>query len=95
MAPRRVRIAEANSGGRNKKNLSIQGGYEKSTNGQADVLTFGPIVELASGKLLVTLNPLFTGQVGPNRETEGLGFDYGWRMISQSIGGSVWKCSAK
>ena len=40
---------------------------------------FGPIVELASGKLLMTLNPLFTGQVGPNRETEGLGFDYGWR----------------
>jgi hypothetical protein len=34
---------------------------------------------LASGKLLITLNPLFTGQVGPNRETEGLGFDYGWR----------------
>jgi hypothetical protein len=54
MAPRRVSIAEANSGGRNKKNLSIQGGYEKSTNGQADVLAFGPIVELASGKLLVT-----------------------------------------
>ena len=31
--------------------LSIQGGYEKSTIGQADVLAFGPIVELASGKL--------------------------------------------
>jgi hypothetical protein len=59
--------------------LSIQGGYEKSTIGQADVFAFGPIVELASGKLLVTLNPLFTGQVGPDRETEGLGFDYGWR----------------
>ena len=59
--------------------LSFQGGYEKSTNGQADVLGFGPIVELASGKLLITLNPLFTDQVGPNRETEGLGFDYGWR----------------
>ena len=44
-----------------------------------DVLAFGPIVELASEKLLVTLNPLFTGQVGPNRETEGLGFEYGWR----------------
>ena len=42
--------------------VSFQGGYEKSTIGQADVLAFGPIVELASGKLLVTLNPLFTGQ---------------------------------
>ena len=28
---------------------------------------------------MITLNPLFTDQVGPNRETEGLGFDYGWR----------------
>ena len=59
--------------------LSFQGGYEKSTIGQADVISFGPIVELASRKLLITFNPLFTGQVGPNRETEGLGFDYGWR----------------
>jgi hypothetical protein len=59
--------------------LSFQGGYEQSTIGQADVLAFGPIMELANGKLLVTLNPLFTGQVGPNRETEGLGFEYGWR----------------
>ena len=40
---------------------------------------FGPIVELASGKLLITLNPLFTDQVGPNRDTDGLGFEYGWR----------------
>jgi hypothetical protein len=59
--------------------LSFQGGYEKSTNGEADSIGFGPIVELASGKLLVTLNPLFTDQVGPNRDTEGLGFEYGWR----------------
>ena len=59
--------------------LSFQGGYEKSLIGQADVVGFGPIVELASRKLLITLNPLFTDQVGPNRDTEGLGFDYGWR----------------
>ena len=59
--------------------LSFQGGYEKSTNGEADGIGFGPIVELASGKLLITLNPLFTDQVGPNRDTDGLGFDYGWR----------------
>jgi hypothetical protein len=59
--------------------LSVQGGYEKSLLGAADVVGFGPIVELASGKLLITLNPLFTDQVGPNRDTEGLGFDYGWR----------------
>jgi hypothetical protein len=29
--------------------------------------------------LLITLNPLFAGQVGPNCEAEGLGFEYGWR----------------
>ena len=27
----------------------------------------------------ITLNPLFIGQVGANRETDGLGFEYGWR----------------
>jgi hypothetical protein len=59
--------------------LSFQGGYEQSTIGEADVLEFGPIVELASGKLLVTFNPEFTGEVGPDRETKGLCFDYGWR----------------
>src|SRR5215470_6080764 len=53
--------------------------YEKSTNGEADVLEFGPIVEFASKKLLITLNPFFTDQVGPERETAGLGFEYGWR----------------
>ncbi len=63
--------------------LSFQGGYEQAINHgdekDASVIGFGPIVELASGKLLITLNPLFTGQVGPNRDTEGLGFEYGWR----------------
>ena len=63
--------------------LAIQGGYEKAINHggeqNADEIGFGPIVELASGKLLITLNPLFTDQVGPNRDTDSLGFGYGWR----------------
>ena len=63
--------------------LAIQGGYEKAINHgdekNADEIGFGPIVELASGKLLITLDPLFTDQVGPNRDTDGLGFEYGWR----------------
>jgi hypothetical protein len=59
--------------------LSFQGGYQKSVIGQADVVGFGPIVELAHKNLLITLNPLFTDQVGPNRDNEGLGFEYGWR----------------
>ena len=59
--------------------LSFQGGYEKSTNGQADVLGFRSHRRACERKAFSTLNPLFTDQVGPNRETEGLGFDYGWR----------------
>jgi hypothetical protein len=63
--------------------LSVQGGYEKAINHgddqNADEIGFGPIVELAKGPLLLTLNPLFTDQVGDNRQTSGLGFDYGWR----------------
>ena len=59
--------------------LSFQGGYAKSTNGEPDTFGFGPIVELANKNLLITLNPLFTGQAGPNRGTDGLGFEYGWR----------------
>jgi hypothetical protein len=63
--------------------LAIQGGYEKAINHgdeqNADEIGFGPIVELAKGPLLLTLNPLFTDQVGDNRQTDSLGFDYGWR----------------
>ena len=63
--------------------LAIQGGYEKAINHgdeqNADEIGFGPIVELAKGPLLLTLNPLFTDQVGDNAQTESLGFGYGWR----------------
>ena len=60
--------------------LAFQGGYGFATrSGEADEIEFGPIVELASGKFLLTLNPLFGAQVGDNRETDGLGFEYGWR----------------
>jgi hypothetical protein len=60
--------------------LSWLGAYGIATRGgEADEIEFGPIVELASGPLLLTLNPFLTSQVGPNRETDGLGFEYGWR----------------
>lgn len=60
--------------------LALQGGYGFATRGgEADEIQLGPIVELASGKLLLTLNPLFGTQVGENRQTDGLGFEYGWR----------------
>jgi hypothetical protein len=47
--------------------------------GDPDEFAFGPILELATGKLLITLNPLFTDQVGENATNDGLGFEYGWR----------------
>jgi hypothetical protein len=60
--------------------LAFTGGYGFATrSGEADEIEFGPIIELASGNLLLTFNPFFNAQVGDNRETDGLGFEYGWR----------------
>jgi hypothetical protein len=65
--------------------LSFQAGYEQAINHGAQVdgdpnqFGFGPIVELAKGPFLLTLNPLFTKQIGTFADQEGLGFDYGWR----------------
>jgi hypothetical protein len=60
--------------------LAFQSGYSFATRGgEADEIEFGPIVELAAGKALLTLNPIFGAQVGHNRQTDGLGFEYGWR----------------
>jgi hypothetical protein len=60
--------------------LAFLGAYGFATrSGEADEIEFGPIVELASGKGLLTTNTFFTSQVGDNRETDGLGFEYGWR----------------
>jgi hypothetical protein len=46
---------------------------------EPDELEFGPIVEWASGKFLLTTNTFFSSEVGHYRETDGLGFEYGWR----------------
>jgi hypothetical protein len=60
--------------------MAMQAEYGFATrSGDPDEFGFGPIVELARGNLLITLNPLFTDQVGPNRDQDGLGFEYGWR----------------
>jgi hypothetical protein len=65
--------------------LSFQTGYEQAFNhgaqvgGDANQFGFGPIVELAKGSFLLTLNPLFTKQIGTFADQEGLGFEYGWR----------------
>ncbi|MGI8723895.1 MAG: hypothetical protein ACR2J1_00680 [Methyloceanibacter sp.] len=60
--------------------LAFLGAYGFATRGgEADEIEFGPIVELASGRALLTTNTFFTSQVGEHRETDGLGFEYGWR----------------
>jgi hypothetical protein len=60
--------------------LAFIGAYGFATrSGEADEIEFGPIVELASGPVLLTFNPFLASQVGDNRETDGLGFEYGWR----------------
>lgn len=64
--------------------LSFQAGFEEAINhgdeeGDPNQVGFGPIVELASGAFLLTLNPTFTKQVGNLANQQGLGFDYGWR----------------
>ena len=60
--------------------LAVIGAYGFATrSGEADEIEFAPLVELASGNLLLTINPIFVSQVGHNRETDGLGFEYGWR----------------
>lgn len=60
--------------------LSFLSAYGIATRDEeADEIEFGPITELASGPLLLTVNSFFTSQVGENRETDGLGFEYGWR----------------
>jgi hypothetical protein len=64
----------------NGMGLAFQAAYGFATlGGEADEIEFGPIIELASRNLLLTFNPLFTAQVGDNADTDGLGFDYGWR----------------
>jgi hypothetical protein len=64
--------------------LAVQGGYAQALNhgdeGQPNEFSFGPIVELAKGPLVLTLNPLFNRQQGEFANQEGLGFEYGWQV---------------
>jgi len=45
----------------------------------ANEVEFGPIMEFAAGKFLLTTNTFFSRQMGEFAETDGLGFEYGWR----------------
>jgi hypothetical protein len=63
--------------------FAIQGGTElpvfDARDEEAPDLHFGPIVELAKGKFVLTMNPLFFKEQGHLAEQEGLGFEYGWQ----------------
>jgi hypothetical protein len=60
--------------------LAFTGGYGIAyRTGEADEIEFGPIIEYGAGNFLLTLNPFFSAQVGDYAETDGLGFEYGWR----------------
>ena len=60
--------------------LAFAVGYGWATQQEtANELEFGPIVELGAGKFLLTTNTFFSDQRGEFAETEGLGFEYGWR----------------
>jgi hypothetical protein len=64
--------------------LAVQGGYAQALNngdeGEPNEFSFGPIVELAKGPLVLTLNPLFNRQQGEFANQQGLGFEYGWQV---------------
>jgi hypothetical protein len=64
--------------------LAVQGGYAHAVNQletqQPHEISFGPIVELAKGSVVLTLNPLFNRQQGEFANQEGLGFEYGWQL---------------
>jgi hypothetical protein len=61
--------------------FAIQGGFEKAVKNasmtEPNDVHFGPIVELAKDKFLLTLNPLFFKERGPLADQDGLGFEYG------------------
>jgi len=60
--------------------LSFATGYGWATQADtANEVEFGPIMEFAGGKFLLTTNTFFSRQMGEFAETDGLGFEYGWR----------------
>jgi hypothetical protein len=67
--------------------LAIQGGFEKAVQAAARTepsdVHFGPILEFSKDKFLLTLNPLFFKERGPNADQDGLGFEYGWQARYQ------------
>lgn len=63
--------------------FAVQGGIEKplgkAKEEEAGDIHFGPIMEVAKDRFLLTLNPLFFKEQGALAEQEGFGFEYGWQ----------------
>jgi hypothetical protein len=68
--------------------FAVQGGFEKPVGVAAGEepgdVHFGPILELAKDKVLLTFNPLFFKERGALADQDGLGFEYGWQAKYQS-----------
>lgn len=61
--------------------LAFQASYEQAViQGNANQISFGPIVEVVKGPVSLTLDPLFTKQRGDFADQEALGFQYGWQL---------------
>jgi hypothetical protein len=65
--------------------FAVQGGVEhplgEASEEEAGDVHFGPILEYAHDKFLLTLNPLFFREQGELAEQEGYGFEYGWQAM--------------
>lgn len=64
--------------------LALMGGYAPVSwfvdLEEPDEFEFGPVIEVAQGGWLLTLNPRLVDQVGRHAETEGLGFEYAGQL---------------
>ncbi|HML93567.1 hypothetical protein [Methyloceanibacter sp.] len=67
--------------------LALMAGYGPNSlfvdDGTPDEFEFGPVVEVAPGPWLLTLNPRFTTDVGEFAERDGLGFEYAAQLRYQ------------
>jgi hypothetical protein len=65
--------------------FAVQGGVEhpvgEAREEEAPDIHFGPILEVAKDKFLLTLNPMFVKEQGDLAEQEGFGFEYGWQAM--------------
>jgi hypothetical protein len=60
--------------------------------GTPDEFEFGPVMEVAPGPWLLTLNPRLATDVGESAEDEGLGFEYAAQLrydFSERLGAAV------